>query len=117
MVKTRGHRVELDEVESALNSHPQVEQAAVFAVPDGEGSNQIEAAVILRSDAAGAPPDEAALKKHVAGILPRYAVPRRVSVVADLPRTSSGKADRVALASQRPAEAGGHNQHVSRAEL
>ncbi len=119
MVKTRGHRVELDEVESALNSHPGVEQAAVFAVPDGEGSNQIEAAVILRREIVGVPPDDAALKKHVAAILPRYAVPREVSVVADLPRTSSGKADRVALATQRidmPANGDGDDQ-FARTEL
>ncbi len=118
MVKTRGHRVELDEVESVLHSHPQVEQAAVFTVPDGEGSNQIEAAVILRDEKSGVPADDAALKKHVAATLPRYAVPRTLRIVPDLPRTSSGKADRVALAAQSidPLRVGNGNQETPRSE-
>ena len=41
-VKTRGYRVELDEVETALLSHPQVQEAAVYTIPDGQGSNLIE---------------------------------------------------------------------------
>ncbi len=113
MVKTRGHRVELDEVESVLNSHELVEQAVVFTVPDGEGSQQIEAAVILL-DNGGVTVDADALKKHAASTLPRYAVPRRIRIVADVPRTTSGKADRVALAAQ--AASGGAGAEASRTE-
>jgi acyl-CoA synthetase (AMP-forming)/AMP-acid ligase II len=96
MVKSRGHRIELDEIEAALVSHAAVDQAVVYAVPDGEGSQQIQAAVILRE----AGPDGAELKQHVAASLPRYAVPRVLEVVESVPRTSSGKPDRVALAAQ-----------------
>ena len=42
-VKVRGHRVELEEVEAALLSLEGVEEAAVLAVADGEGSSALEA--------------------------------------------------------------------------
>jgi acyl-CoA synthetase (AMP-forming)/AMP-acid ligase II len=48
-IKTRGYRVELDEIEVALLAHTGVEQAAVYAVPDGQGSHLIQAAVIPRA--------------------------------------------------------------------
>ena len=94
MVKTRGHRVELDEVEAALSAHPSVAEAAVFAVPDEIGSKSIHAAVTLREPGAA---DAAALFRHARAKLPPYAVPRALEIVRDLPRTSSGKIDRKAL--------------------
>jgi acyl-CoA synthetase (AMP-forming)/AMP-acid ligase II len=96
MVKTRGNRVELDEVETALVSHHAVEQAVVYAVPDDEGSVQIEAVVTLY-DGAIEPPDAPDLVAHAAKRLPKYALPRVVKIVDSVPRTSTGKADRVAL--------------------
>ncbi len=96
-VKMRGHRIELDEVETALVSHAGVEQAVVYAVPDGEGSQQIEAVVTLFDVAAT---DAAALRGHVSRRLPRYAVPRQIRIVTDVPRTTTGKADRVALVAE-----------------
>jgi amino acid adenylation domain-containing protein len=99
-IKTRGHRVELDEIETALISHDDVEQAVVFTVPDGDGSQQIEAVVTLLTAAADNGLDGAALRRFAAGKLPKYAVPREVRVVESVPRTTTGKADRVALASQ-----------------
>ena len=95
MVKTRGHRVELDEVEAALAAHPDVSEAAAFVVPDDHGSKAIMAAVQLRDAAAV---DVAALTLHARTKLPGYAVPRQLSVVDQFPRTSSGKIDRKQLA-------------------
>ncbi len=57
-VKVRGHRVELEEVETALLSLDPVEEAAAFTVPDGEGSSAIRAAVVVGTgsvDATGDP--------------------------------------------------------------
>lgn len=96
-VKTRGFRVELDEVEAALLSHPQVEEAAAFPVPDSDGGQLIQAAVIAK---AGEPLPVAALLKHLAVHLPRYAIPTRIELRDDFPRTSSGKIDRRALQAQ-----------------
>ena len=96
-IKTRGYRIELDEVEAALVAHPQVEEAAAYAVPYDAGSQQVEAAVILKSPATLAAVD---LKRHVAERLPAYAVPHQIAIAPTLPRTSTGKIDRRALQKQ-----------------
>jgi len=95
-IKTRGYRVELDAVESALVAQPGVEEAATYAIPYEAGSYQIEAAVILKA-AAGL--DESALKRAVAQTLPAYAVPQRIEILTQFPRTGTGKIDRRALQS------------------
>lgn len=93
-IKTRGYRVELDEIEVALLSHPGVEEAAVYPVPDGEGSNLIEAAVTARP---GAALDVGSLLTHAAERLPPYAVPAKLTILEQFPRTSTGKINRRAL--------------------
>lgn len=90
-IKTRGYRVELDEIEAALSASDHVEEAAVFAVPDTEGSYRIEAAVILNAAGITTPAD---LEHHLKTRLPAYAVPTCIEIVATFPRTSTGKIDR-----------------------
>ena len=90
-IKTRGHRVELDEVESAFASHPQVEEAAAYVIPDHEGSQQIVAAVVLKHSEAAT---EEQLHEHAARALPAYAMPEFIEVKSEFPRTTSGKIDR-----------------------
>lgn len=93
-IKTRGYRVELDEVEAALVSHPQVKEAATYAVPHESGSYQIEASVILKPEAQLS---EADIKRYVAERLPAYAVPQMLVIATMFPRTGTGKIDRKAL--------------------
>ncbi|MFI5372273.1 MAG: amino acid adenylation domain-containing protein [Candidatus Eisenbacteria bacterium] len=93
-VKTRGYRVELGEVETALLRHPAVVEAVVLALPDPEVGHRL-AAVVVR--AGGAETGDTELREHCARLLPRYMVPESVTFRADLPRTSSGKVDRRAL--------------------
>lgn len=90
-IKTRGYRVELDEVEAALLSLPAVDEAAAFTVPDGQGSHVIEAAVTTKEGLVLTPD---AVMNHVAGQLPHYAVPAKVRVMNEFPRTSTGKINR-----------------------
>ena len=94
-VKTRGYRVELGEIETRLASHAAVSEAVVVAIPDDEITNRLKAAVVLAGEGA-ATADE--LKQHCAATLPRYMVPETIEFRAQLPRTSSGKVDRRALA-------------------
>ncbi len=98
-IKTRGYRVELDEIEVALLSHEGVQEAAVYAMPDqeGEGANLIYAAVTAKD---GAAPTADDLAEHLGGRLPWYAIPARIAIVAEFPRTSTGKIDRRTLADQ-----------------
>ena len=103
-IKTRGYRVELDEVEVALISHPDVQEAAAYPVPDGQGSNLIEASVIPHQ---GTDLVEADLVEHIAHRLPPYAIPVRIMVVSDFPRTSTGKINRRELQAQAVVRLGG----------
>lgn len=93
-VKIRGHRVELDEVENVLASHPQVVESGVFLLPADDESVQIEAAVIVREEGAVSAGE---LRAFAAQRLPVYARPARVWIHSSFPRTTSGKVDRRAL--------------------
>jgi amino acid adenylation domain-containing protein len=86
MVKVHGHRVELGEVEAALLVHPMIEQAIAFA------DEQRLVAVLTASDPSLSVID---VRRHCATLLPPYMIPGDVRIVAELPRTSSGKVDRV----------------------
>jgi amino acid adenylation domain-containing protein len=102
-VKIRGHRVELEEVENALLAVEQVEEAAALAVPDGEGSLALHAAVVTARPA----PSGQQILAQLGPLLPAYAIPAGLSVLASLPRTPTGKVDRKALESQATASSGG----------
>ena len=86
MVKIHGFRVELGEVEATVHAHPGVREAVVLAV------EQQLVAVVVPADPALSVLE---LKRHCAARLPRYMIPGDVRLVRDLPRTSSGKIDRV----------------------
>lgn len=90
-IKTRGYRVELDEIEVALLSYAGVEEAAVYPMPDGAGSNLIEAAVTAKE---GVVLEVAALVEHISAKLPPYAVPEKIWTLDSFPRTSTGKINR-----------------------
>lgn len=92
-VKIRGHRVELGEIEAALLLCPAIEEAAAMAAPDGT----LTAFVVTRPDAS---PDRQTLLAFCGERLPGYMVPRDFRVVSCLPRTSTGKLDRMALTTQ-----------------
>jgi amino acid adenylation domain-containing protein len=93
-VKVRGYRIELDEIEVALLAHRQVEEAAVYLLPDHDGNNRIEAAVVSKPGEHLSPPE---LCGHLAQRLPSYAVPASIITVDKFPRTSTGKINRRAL--------------------
>jgi acyl-coenzyme A synthetase/AMP-(fatty) acid ligase len=86
MVKIHGYRVELGEVEAALNAHEQVQEAIAFA------HDQRLVVVLVPRDPALSVLD---VKRHAAARLPRYMIPSDIRLVERLPRTSSGKTDRV----------------------
>jgi acetyl-CoA synthetase len=90
-----GHNISTTEVESALVSHPTVAEAAVVGAPDPTTGQGIVAFVILRGhvgedEARGADAIKA-LREHVAKEIGPIAKPRQIMVVADLPKTRSGK--------------------------
>jgi amino acid adenylation domain-containing protein len=90
-IKIRGYRVELEEIESALSSHPSIMENGVFKTTDAEGRPMILASCIPLP---GHETSEDELRKYLALRLPAYAVPSRIELRDELPRTGSGKVDR-----------------------
>jgi L-proline---[L-prolyl-carrier protein] ligase len=104
LVKVRGHRVELGEVEAALAAHPAVAEAIAVALPDVMHGTRIVASVTLR---AGEAVDTRALRAWMGRRLPSYMVPSGLEVRPVLPRTTTGKADRARLRVEWEARGGG----------
>ena len=100
MVKKRGYRLELGEVESALHRHEEVDRAAVVARAEGDGV-AIAAFVALKPDRKAS---IIAMKRHCTLYLPHYMIPDTISFVPALPATSTGKVDYQGLARLAPTE-------------
>jgi amino acid adenylation domain-containing protein len=98
MVKTRGYRVELGEVEAALYAHPAIREAVVLPMPDEILGNRLRA-VISANGSPGLTRQE--VLEHCLRRLPGYMVPDVVEFCEALPRTSTGKVDRTQLARAR----------------
>ncbi|GLU48210.1 amino acid adenylation domain-containing protein [Nocardiopsis ansamitocini] len=98
MVKVRGHRMELGEIESVLHDHPHLAAAAVVVTGAG-----LEARLVAFLVPAGSHrPDIVDLKSHCATRLPRSMVIDAAHYLRALPRTPNGKVDRRVLAAQPP---------------
>jgi amino acid adenylation domain-containing protein/thioester reductase-like protein len=109
MVKIRGYRVEMGEVESQLLGHPLVEQVVVLYPKNGRHSEKLTAVVQLKAAQVGDTWGEddlnavsaarTTLSEHLHSKLPKYMVPQCWLAAASINTTSSGKIDRRAIAS------------------
>ncbi len=90
MVKKRGYRVELGEIEACLYRHPDVLEAAVVAIPDPEAGVRVVGHLATRK---GEKLSLIALKKFCSEHLPVYMVPDAFRFHAGLPKTSTDKFD------------------------
>ena len=93
VMNVSGHRISTTEVESALVSHEAVAEAAVVGANDAMTGQAIVAFVILRGGVAAASGSELekSLKDHVSNQIGAIAKPKKIMVVAELPKTRSGK--------------------------
>ncbi|HEY1319033.1 MAG TPA: amino acid adenylation domain-containing protein, partial [Streptosporangiaceae bacterium] len=91
-VKLRGMRIELAEVESAIQQIPGVSRVVVTLQDDGAG-----AAALCAYVAGADPPAPGSLRRELARRLPPYMVPAYYVAVDALPLTANGKLDRAAL--------------------
>jgi len=101
VIVSGGENVSPDEVEGVLLAHPGVADAGVAGVPDAEWGQVVCAWIVPRGDA----PTLDELRASCAARLARHKLPRRLVVLAALPRTSSGKLRRRALAASLEASA------------
>jgi acetyl-CoA synthetase len=91
VMNVSGHRISTTEVESALVSHHAVAEAAVVGANDALTGQAIVAFVILRGGVAPDKDLEKSLRAHVTKEIGAIAKPRQIMVVAELPKTRSGK--------------------------
>ena len=97
MVKIRGYRVELGEVEATLYRHPAIGEAAVLPVPDELLGNRLRA-VVTADGGSGLTRED--VLDHCRRWLPGYMVPDIIELREEMPRTSTGKVDRAGLAQE-----------------
>ena len=88
MIISAGVNIYPAEIEDALHRHPDIEDVAVFGVPDDEWGERVHAAIQARPAARLTAEDVIAFaRQHVAG----YKVPREVTFHTDFPRDAAGK--------------------------
>ncbi|HEY5986269.1 MAG TPA: AMP-binding protein [Streptosporangiaceae bacterium] len=90
-----GENISPAEVEAVLKDHPAVADAVCFGVDDEKYGQVVGAAVVLREQA-----DEAELRRRCQESLADYKVPRVIHLVSEIPRTTTGKPQRVRVAAQ-----------------
>jgi len=93
-IRRRGENISSYEVEQALLGHPAVAAAAVYPVASELGEDDVMAALVARP---GQAIDAAEIARHCESRLPRFAIPRYIDVVAELPRTENGKVQKFRL--------------------
>ena len=90
MVKRRGYRVELGEIEAGLYKHPAIKEAAVVASPDEEAGVRITAFLSARE---AKHPSLIEMKRFCSQQLPLYMIPDAFTWRDSLPKTSTDKID------------------------
>jgi fatty-acyl-CoA synthase len=88
LIKSGGEWISSVDLENALMSHPQVQEAAVIAVPDSQWQERPLAVVVLKAGAAATPES---LRDHIAPRFPKWWLPDKFEFVKEIPRTSTGK--------------------------
>jgi acetyl-CoA synthetase len=91
VMNVSGHRISTTEVESALVSNSMVAEAAVVGANDDLTGQAIVAFVILRQGSLEGPETVKELRNHVAKEIGAIAKPKKILIVAELPKTRSGK--------------------------
>lgn len=91
-IRVRGENVSSVHVEEILTGHPQVDVAAVVAVPSPR-SDEDEIVAFIQADPSSRP-DEASLREYAEKNLPRYMRPWQYLFVEDLPKTPTNKIEK-----------------------
>jgi amino acid adenylation domain-containing protein len=91
MIKKRGYRVELGEIEAGLYRHPAVKEAAVIALSDDDNGVRVKAFLSCKETAKR--PSMIEMKRFCSEHLPSYMVPDLFVFRELLPKTSTDKVD------------------------
>jgi 2-aminobenzoate-CoA ligase len=95
MIISAGYNIAAPEVEEALLKHPKVAECAVIGVPDEARGHIVKAFVVNDGEVT-----VEELKAFVKAEIAPYKCPREIELVAELPRTATGKLQRFRLRDQ-----------------
>jgi crotonobetaine/carnitine-CoA ligase len=94
VIRRRGENISAWEVEQVLQLHPDVLTCAVVPVPAELGEDEVMAYIVRRS---GSLVSENEIVEHCHGKLARFAIPRFVEFIDELPLTETGKPQKYVL--------------------
>lgn len=94
LINRGGEKIAPREVDELLLTHPAVAQAVTFAMPDEKLGEEVAAAVVLRDKRV----TEGELRQFVASHLADFKTPRRVLLLDEIPKSATGKVQRIGLA-------------------
>ncbi|NOX42017.1 MAG: malonyl-CoA synthase [Alphaproteobacteria bacterium] len=88
MIISGGYNIYPREIESLLNDQPEILESAVIGVPHPDYGETVVGVVVANG---GSIPDFDQITKTIAKSLARYKLPKKLVVVAELPRNTMGK--------------------------
>ncbi|WP_245273074.1 AMP-binding protein [Microvirga lotononidis] len=91
LINRGGEKIAPAEIDAALLRHPAVAEAAAFAVPHPRLDEDVAAAVVLHPGAEALPAD---LRQFLQSELASFKIPRRIHILDQLPKGSTGKVQR-----------------------
>jgi 2-aminobenzoate-CoA ligase len=97
LIISSGYNISPFDVEAVLLAHPAVSECAVVASPDEERGHVVKAFVVAAGGAQVSDALVAELQQHVKDRIAPYKYPRRIEFLDALPRTPTGKVQRVKL--------------------
>jgi acyl-CoA synthetase (AMP-forming)/AMP-acid ligase II len=89
LINRGGEKISPLEVDAVLQAHPAVAEVATFAAPDPKYGEEVHAAVVLKGAATVSD-----LQAHCGRHLADFKVPKVIHIIAELPRTATGKVQR-----------------------
>jgi acyl-CoA synthetase (AMP-forming)/AMP-acid ligase II len=95
IINRGGEKISPLEVDSVLMDHPAVAQVVTFAIPHPKLGEEVGAAVVLRE---GTEASEKDIRDFAGTRLAPFKVPRRVVILAEIPKGATGKLQRIGLA-------------------
>lgn len=94
MIKSRGYRIALEEIERILSMHPNVKEVAVIAIIDEKIGHKLKAVIVPIQSSSLSFKD---IVNYCCDKLPQYMVPEIIEFRDHLPRTSRCKVDKASL--------------------
>ncbi len=95
IINRGGEKISPREVDEILMDHAAVAQVVTFAMPHDKLGEEVAAAVVLRE---GAQATEKELQQFVASRVADFKVPRKILILAEIPKGATGKLQRIGLA-------------------